>query len=218
MEEFKIYQTKRKLKQLALSLVLIFILIFGWRYPALGYFIPLCMLSGILIGIKRGRKWCDWYCPRGSFYDVWASNISPKKEIPVFFRKPVSRYGIMAFLFVAMAVNLAVLWPSFSRIGLFFLVMLTVTTAAGIVFSFIFHQRSWCLVCPVGTAASLAGRDKTPLKISPSCVECRLCSRACPIQIKPHSFRSGSVERVRDADCLKCDLCVAVCPKKALYR
>ena len=218
MEEFKIYQIKRRLKQLALSLLFIFILIFGWRYPVLGYFLPLCMASGVLISLRRGRKWCDWFCPRGSFYDVWASNISPKKKIPSVFRNSYFRFGVMAVLFIATAVNLLVFWPSFNRIGLSFVTMLAVTTAIGLILALIFHQRSWCMVCPVGTVSSLTGAGKMPLKISPSCVRCRSCLKACPIQIKPYAFRSAHVERVNDADCLKCDLCVAACPKNALYR
>lgn len=218
MEDFKIFQTKRRLKQISSSLILIAILIFGWRFPVLGYFIPLCMVLGVLISIRRGRKWCDWYCPRGSFYDVWASNISPKKDIPPILRKNYFRFSIMALLFLVMTANLVIFWPDFNRIGFSFVVMLSVTTLAGIILSFVFHQRSWCLVCPVGTIASLGGGNKMPLKISPSCVECRLCSGVCPIQIKPYIYRSGNIERIKDCDCLKCDLCVAVCPKKALYR
>jgi len=184
----------------------------------LGFFIPLCMFAGVWMAFKRGRKWCDWYCPRGSFYDVWVSNISPKKDIPELFRKPFFRLGVTALLFAVVSLNLFLFWPDFSRIGLSFVVMATVTTVIGVVLAFFFHQRSWCMVCPVGTVSSLVGGNKLPLKISPLCLKCKQCFKVCPIAIRPYAFKSANVERVKDPECLKCDLCVSVCPKKALYK
>jgi len=65
---FKDFSKKRLAKQWAVTPLFLLILFGGWKYPFLGFFIPLCMLLGI--GLFRGRKWCDWYCPRGSFYDT----------------------------------------------------------------------------------------------------------------------------------------------------
>jgi hypothetical protein len=67
MVEYKIFERKRKIKQFVMAIIFLIILIGGWRYSLLGYFIPLCMLLGMGIGLFKGRKWCDWFCPRGSF-------------------------------------------------------------------------------------------------------------------------------------------------------
>ncbi|MFH0732887.1 MAG: 4Fe-4S binding protein [Candidatus Omnitrophota bacterium] len=70
MDEFKALQKKRRLKQLLMAGPFLVIVIAGWRYPLLGYFIPLCMILGVSMGLFKGRVFCNWLCPRGSFYDV----------------------------------------------------------------------------------------------------------------------------------------------------
>lgn len=183
----------------------------------LGYFIPLCMLIGVGIGFFRGRLWCNWYCPRGSFYDVLFGPISPKKIIPSLLRKLPFRFVVLFILFGIMTANLVLRWPSINRIGMFFVTMLTATTILGIILAVFIHPRSWCMACPIGTIANLAGKKKYTLKIdSDLCVECQMCAKVCPMQIRPYAFKSKGPQEIKDADCLKCGLCVAVCPKKAL--
>jgi len=193
------------------------ILSLGWRYPLLGFFIPLCMLAGVGLGLFRGRKWCDWYCPRGSFYDTAVSLLSPKRDIPALLRAIPFRLLIMSALMIIMGINLVLRWPDISKIGLFFVIMLTVTTAFGVILAVIFHQRSWCMICPIGTVINLIARGRYPLKIdSELCNECKICPKVCPLQLKPYLYKSRGIQLMKDADCLKCGLCVKVCPQKAL--
>jgi len=217
MEEYKFWQQKRKIKQLLMAIVFILIVIFGWQYPLLGYFIPLCMLLGIAIGLVRGRKWCDWYCPRGSFYDALINNISPKRKIPILLKSMYFRIAVLTLLMMVMTYNLFRRWPNPDKIGMFFVTLITITTILGVILAVIFHPRSWCSFCPIGTVVNLIGKNKAPLKIdSGLCVECKLCFQACPMQIKPYLYKKQGIETVGDADCLKCGLCVAVCPKKGV--
>jgi ferredoxin-type protein NapH len=67
----------------------------GWFLPLIGYFIPLCMLMGIGIASFRGRSWCDWLCPRGSFLDALLKKVSRNKKIPQVFRSTPLRLGVM---------------------------------------------------------------------------------------------------------------------------
>jgi len=217
VDEFKFFQQKRKLKQFVTSLVFIAILSLGWYVPLLGYFIPLCMLLGVAVGLARGRKWCDWYCPRGSFYDVLVSPISPKRNIPALFKNMIFRVSVLSLLMLVMGINLVRRWPDPFRIGMFLVGMVTVTTILGVILALIFHPRSWCTVCPIGTAVNLIGRNKAPLKIdSDLCVECKLCAKACPVQLKLYFYKGKGIQIVREADCLRCGLCLSACPKKAL--
>jgi polyferredoxin len=217
MEEYKFWQQKRKIKQLLAAVVFIFILILGWQYPLLGYFIPLCMFLGIIIGLVSGRKWCDWYCPRGSFYDAFISNISPKRKIPTFLKSMYFRISLLSFLMLIMTYNLIRNWPNPYKIGMFFVTLITTTTVLGIILAIIFHQRSWCMFCPIGTIVNLIGRNKRPLRIdSDLCVECKLCAKVCPVQLEPYIYKGKGIQIVKEGDCLKCGLCVAACPTKAL--
>ena len=200
-----------------MGLIFIAVLLLGWHFSLMGFFIPLCMLLGIGIGIYRGRKWCDWYCPRGSFYDAFLSTLSPKKRIPGFLRSMYFRIIVLSILMIIMAFNLIRRWPNPYGIGMFFITLLSITTLIGIILAFIFHQRSWCLICPIGTVVNLVGKKKQPLTInSDLCLECKLCAKVCPVQLKPHSFKGEGTEIVREGDCLKCGSCIMACPGKAL--
>jgi polyferredoxin len=217
MEACKDWQQKRMARQLFMSIGFLLILFSGWQYPLLGYFIPLCMLLGIAMGFKRGRKWCDWYCPRGSFYDVLLSKASLRKKIPAIFKKISFRLGVLIFLMSVMTYNLVRRWPDPYKMGAFFVTLLTISTIVGVLLAVIFHQRSWCMICPIGTLVNLTGKNKNPLKInSELCIECKLCAKICPVQLEPYLYKGKGLEAVKERDCLKCGLCVSTCPKKAL--
>jgi len=47
MEEYKNFERKRQIKQSIMGIVFLVVIIGGWKYPLLGYFIPLCMLLGM---------------------------------------------------------------------------------------------------------------------------------------------------------------------------
>lgn len=218
MDEYKIWLKQKKVKQFVSAVFFIAILVLGWRYPVLGFFIPLCMGFGMAIGFFRGRKWCDWYCPRGSFYDSLARFISPQRQMPLLFRNIKFRLGLLLFLMAIMSINLILRWPDLPQIGVFFVIMVNATTVIGIILAVFFHQRSWCMLCPIGTSVNLMSRNnKYTLKIdSGLCIDCKLCAKVCPVQIKPYSYKAEGLRKITDADCLKCANCVRVCPKKAL--
>lgn len=217
MAKYKIMKKEKEIKQFVMTGIFLVILIGGWHHPLLGYFIPLCMLLGMGIGLVKGRKWCDWFCPRGGFFDVMIKPISPKREIPIFFKGLPLRIGMLSFLILMMAIQTIKRWPDSYKIGMFFVILLTVTTVLGIILALIFHQRTWCCFCPIGSMANWVGRRRHLLKIdSELCIECKLCYKVCPIQIAPFKFKKINIETVKDGDCLKCYLCVLSCPKKAL--
>ena len=202
-----------------MSAIFLLVVIGGWFWPLLGYFVPLCMLLGIGIGIFRGRKWCDWFCPRGSFYDTLIKSLSPEREIPQSLKGRRFRIGVFALLMLILTSNLISRWPDPILIGKFFVIILSITTMLGIILALIFHQRIWCYLCPIGTIVNWIGGRRNPLKIdSRLCTECQLCFQVCPMQISPLKSKKETRKKVKNNDCLKCNLCVLVCPRKALSR
>ncbi len=219
MVEYQAFTAKRKKKQLFAALIVLTILTGGWFWPLLGYLLPLCMILGIGTAIFKGRFWCNWLCPRGSFYDTMVKPLSPGKQIPALFKQNRFRIAILAILMLVLASNLISRWPDPYKIGAFFIRILTVTTVLGGILALFFHQRTWCYICPVGSLASWVGRKKAPLKIiSKLCSECGLCSRVCPMQISPYKFKKQETETIAEGDCLKCSLCVFACPKRAITK
>ncbi|MBI4633490.1 MAG: 4Fe-4S binding protein [Deltaproteobacteria bacterium] len=218
MKPLKAAIKRRARRQRWLWWILPFMMIAGWRYPVLGYFIPFCMVAGLGIAIFRGRSWCDWLCPRGSFWDVVLSRVSMKKKIPAILRNSVFRIMVLVFLLVVLATQLPRFWPNINGMGLVFVTMLTATTVVGIILGIVFHPRSWCAICPIGTMGNWLGRGKYPLMVDAKCDECAVCDKVCPIQINRWQYRPEESEAVviPEWDCLKCGLCVAACPQEAL--
>lgn len=206
----------RRMKQLAGAGFFIALLAAAWVYPWLGYFIPVCMVAGIGLAVFKGRKWCDWMCPRGSFADAILAKVSPGKTIPKVLRSTPLRVVMIGILMGVLGFQIARVWPDAEAIGRVFVVLLSITTGVGIILALIWHQRVWCYVCPIGTMSSWVGKGREPLKMEKDrCTECSLCAKTCPMQLSPSELKASSTITGR-GDCLKCGLCVQACPKQAL--
>jgi polyferredoxin len=206
----------RWIKQLTMGLSFIGLLVAGWVYPLIGYFIPVCMLLGIGTAAFQGRSWCNWLCPRGSFEDSLLKRISFQRRIPTVFRSAPMRIGVMAILMTVLTVQIIRLWPDPWAIGGFFVIMLSVTTGLGLILGIIYQQRNWCYICPIGTMSNWVGKNRQPLLLeNAKCIDCNLCAKKCPMQLSPVSLKEpeGMANR---GDCLKCSICVDNCPTAAL--
>ncbi|MCX5816228.1 MAG: 4Fe-4S binding protein [Proteobacteria bacterium] len=218
-ENLKNMKKSRMSKQIVMGTFFLILLGGGWFFPLIGYFIPLCMVAGISMASVKGRKWCNWFCPRGSFADAYMKAISPEKKIPDWLRSLPVRIGVLAFLIGMLTVQIIRFWPDPYAIGRFFMVLLTITTAVGIILALVFQQRSWCYICPIGSMSNWVGKNRDQLAIdTESCVSCKLCGKTCPMQLTPYEMKENQ-EMSFKGDCLKCGLCVVTCPKEALsYR
>ncbi|MCX5810415.1 MAG: 4Fe-4S binding protein [Proteobacteria bacterium] len=215
-ENIKKAKKLRRAKQIVMGTIFLLLLAAGWFIPLIGYFIPLCMIAGISLASIRGRQWCNWYCPRGSFADSYMKAISPEKTIPNKLRSLPVRIGVLLFLMGMLTFQIIRLWPDPYAIGHFFMILLTITTVVGIILAVIFHQRSWCYICPIGSMSNWVGKNKHQLTIDKeACVECKLCEKTCPMRLSPWEMKE-KLEMAFKGDCLKCGLCMTSCPKGVL--
>jgi len=123
----------RKIQQYIMGTVFIILLVAGWYLPLIGYFIPLCMVAGVGMATIRGRQWCNWYCPRGSFADTYLRLVSPVKKIPQLLKSTFFRIVVLSFLMAMLTFQIVRLWPDGFAIGGFFIILLTITTVIGII-------------------------------------------------------------------------------------
>jgi ferredoxin-type protein NapH len=206
--------SKRRKLQLFTWPGLPLVVVVGWLYPLLGFLLIGCMAGALGVAVYKGRWWCDWMCPRGSFYDLFLDRISSKRKIPGIFRSNRLRIAVIMTLFAVLGAQIYFAWPDPVGIGLAFVIVLTITTSIGIALGIFIHPRIWCHICPMGTIAGYMSKDKYPLMIDSTCTACALCEKNCPMQIAPYIDKDNG--KFGDTDCVKCGQCVAVCPVKAL--
>jgi len=199
-----------------LWLVMVAVIVGGLFYPLIGLAVMVCFLGAVLSGVFLGRKWCGTLCPRGNFWDRIMSKAIRRPKMPAWAKSRAVRVGVLVVLMGAMVTQVAFAWGDWEVVGRVFVVLLTVTTAIGVLMALTGHQRAWCKVCPAGTMAYWLGRGKgQQLSLEDaSCRDCAACWPVCPMDLQPHEMaRAGSPTH---PDCLKCSSCVLRCPANAL--
>jgi ferredoxin-type protein NapH len=205
---------RRQIQWLVAPIVIITIGL-GWKYPILGFSVPIVMLMGMAGGVWRGRYVCGNLCPRGSFFDRIISLVSLKKKIPTLLRRMPLRWIIFTAMMSFMVWRLAQNPGDWRHWGQVFWMICVITTSIGIVLGILFHPRTWCAFCPMGTMQNALGGHKHSLLIDAAkCKQCRLCEKACPFQLP--IIQDKDRGRLLSRDCLKCPECIAACPAKAL--
>lgn len=128
------------------------IMILGWYYPPVALLVFGFLGAMILLG--RRKRWCGFYCPRGSFLDLVMAKISPKKPLPswVFSRK--LWIGALFFMggFFLFQLHKLHLFTDFSwyALGFVFYRMCFVSSLVALPLALLRHHRGWCSLCPVG--------------------------------------------------------------------
>jgi ferredoxin-type protein NapH len=206
---------RRRIVQWCLLPIVVLTIGLGWKYPMLGFSVPMVMLIGMIGGVFRGRYVCGNLCPRGAFFDRIMTRISRNSAIPQALRNKTLRWMVFAALMGFMIFRLARNPTSTAHWGQVFWLMCVVTTGIGLVLGIFIHPRAWCAFCPIGTVQMALGGKKHLLEIdTDECRECSACEKACPFSLAIVKHRAAG--HVNDPDCLKCSECVAVCPKHAL--
>ncbi len=193
-----------------IGVMVLIVSIGGIWYPKLGYFLLLVFGTLLAISPFRGRWFCGNLCPRGSFNDFMLSKISKKRKIPKILKSLWLRIPIFLLLMGFMVFRLVGTQGLIDKIGMVFVIMCLVTTSIAILFGIFFSPRTWCTFCPMGTAQRLLGGWKHHILVDKKkCIDCGICHRVCPMQLKVN-------EILHDPDCIKCRRCVEKCPKCAL--
>jgi ferredoxin-type protein NapH len=206
---------RKRIQSITWVVVLITIL-GGLFYPLLGFMVPVVMLVGLVGGLFKGRYVCGWLCPRGAFFERVMSRVGPSRPIPSWLRSPAFRWSIFALMMGFMVFQISRNPGDIYHWGRVFVRICIITTVLGVVLALIYHPRTWCSFCPMGTLQSAAGGHRAQLYLEPGCKRCRVCEKACPMDLKiiDNTRPDG---RVNLRDCLKCSECQFACPKGLLH-
>jgi polyferredoxin len=198
----------------ALAGIMLTVIAIGWKYPALGFIVPLAMVTGIAGSFSRGRYVCGNLCPRGSFYDTVFRLMGGTRRIPELVQRPAFRWTVLAGLMGFMALQIARKPADPLHWGYVFWLACVLTTAVGVVFGTVYRARTWCAFCPVGTMAATFGGGNHQLQIAETCRSCGVCEGSCPMGFVIAEHREVGILPHRD--CLKCSACVDSCSRSAL--
>lgn len=198
-------RAKVKSYRLWLAAVVPLVIVGGFLSPLFGLVVPAVMAAALTIAFSgRGRFFCGNWCPRGSFLDGWVARI-PGLRLPSPDLKKARWYvtaALMAFTAWRISQN-----PGDPRHwGGVFWTMCLVTTVAALVLAALYRHRAWCMVCPVGSLSTLAKTTDFAIPVPKGCRGCKVCDRACPINLEPVKGIHGTNE------CLQCGACTSVCP------
>lgn len=202
-------------KKYSYTLLLIFIVVslFDFR---IGIVAIICMLAPVIVSFFRGRFWCGNLCPRGNFYDNIMSKFSKNRPVPKFLKSTAFRVFVVLFMFTMFGLGVRQNWGNPAGIGMVFYRIIVITTFIGIALSFFYNHRTWCHFCPMGSLSALVSyfrKDKKVLQVSNSCVNCKICTKKCPMGISPNEYKGSVLDH---PDCIQCSKCVIACPKKSI--
>ena len=211
----------KKLEMLRFSVQSLFLILtvaalFVASTPLKWFFLGAALLSGAF--------YCGWACPFGFLQDV-ASRLGTalkikKRQVPESFHNMAVyfRYILAALVLYASSDALFTLLgyePRGTFIG--FISGNGASTAAliSVVLFFVvsmFYERAFCrYLCIEGAKYGLLSflRIVTVRRNPNSCVNCKKCDKACPMQISV-----SKTTNLRSPQCISCMKCVGACPIK----
>lgn len=183
----------------------------------------------LVLGLLTKKAFCSWACPIGTFSEALAalSQLLFRRQLrlPRLLDLPLRslKYLLLAFFVYAVFFQmdaravLDFLDSPYNRVAdvkmLYFFERLSpfgLGVIGGLVVLSVVVPYFWCrYLCPYGAllgALSLL----SPLKVTrhaPSCIDCNLCTKACPSNLPV-----ATLARVSSDECFGCLSCVAACP------
>lgn len=123
------------------------------RFGILGL---LCMGVPIYLALRGGgRVHCSKYCPRGSMLMVFLEKLSLNNNLPRYINNKHVKNLMLVWMIAMFAISLVVAGGDFIKTAMAIFRMMLMSTTVGVLMGVLFKPRSWCVICPMGTATSM---------------------------------------------------------------
>jgi polyferredoxin len=192
-----------------------------------GLFIFIAILA---LSFVMKKAFCSWLCPVGTLSEaLWMLGEKIFKRtftLPRWLDYPLRSIKYLLLLFFVWAIGRMdvgalgeFITSPYNKVAdvkmyLFFAQLSTFAlgTIGVLMLLSVVVKNFWCrFLCPYGALLGFVS-FLSPLKITrtrETCVDCELCTKACPSNIKVHK-----ATRVWSDECMSCMACVQVCPVK----
>lgn len=179
------------------------------------------MIIGFILAIGFGPIFCGWLCPFGSFQE-WIGKIGKKifkrkynRFIPYKYDKYLRylRYGVLAWVLYITAISGKLIFSDIDPYSALFHLWTGEVAIGGVVvliltlLGSLFVERPWCkYLCPYGAVLGISNTFRIfKIKRNKStCVSCKACDMACPMNIKV-----SNSQVVRNHQCISCMKCTS---------
>jgi polyferredoxin len=151
----------RSIVQHVMAFGLPLIVIGGVLMPRLGLLAGGLMLTSLVLALWKGRFWCGWVCPRGSFLDRWLALVTLNRPIPKPLLRPRFRWSVFTILMSLMAARLTFAGNNLDRVGSVFVMLCLATTMVAVSLGILYKARTWCTFCPMGTLQAQVHKLRT---------------------------------------------------------
>ncbi|KAB3537728.1 4Fe-4S binding protein [Alkaliphilus pronyensis] len=123
------------------------------RFGILGL---LCMAVPIYLAVRGGgRVHCLKYCPRASMLGNIIGKISLNNSLPKAINNKTVKIIMLVWMIGMFTISLVLAKGDFVKTAMAIFRMMTISTLVGIIMGVIFKPRSWCSICPMGTATAM---------------------------------------------------------------
>jgi len=186
-------------------------------------------LAIVGISLAVSKAFCSWICPVGFVSEALATVgekiFGRNFHLPRWLDYPLRSLKYLLLLFFLWAIlwgmnEMALkifIYSPYNRVAdikmLQFFQEISPTalwTIAALMLLSVPVKHFWCrYLCPYGALLGFVGLF-SPTKVTrnlPSCIDCELCTKACPSNIKVHKAK-----RVRSDECMACLSCIDACP------
>ena len=197
-------------------LIMLIVMVIGLKYPVIMLLFIICMFGPAFTGLFFGRFWCGNICPIGLFFDNVLIKISNHKRAPELFKSKWIRIIFTALMMAMFIFEVLLAFDKPYMMGMVYYEMILQAVIIGTFLSVIYHHRSWCHFCPMGSMGALVtylSRKKKVLSVSIDCSKCGKCEEKCPMGISPHEFKGL---KLSSYNCIQCGICSKTCTNKSI--